>query len=441
MYDLHNKLNEYYNSELRLKEAERNKLREYKRLNVERVKNGINTINSEENKSYPQPEVVEQGSIAMHTANNHPDNDYDIDVALIFPSDGVSNSALEVRKLVEKAVKKSHGNFSREPEARTNAVTVWYAEGYHVDFAIHRKSEGFWGDKIEHGGAEWTERDPRAITNWFNSSVSSLAPSGLFGVTAEKDQLRKIVRFLKRFSKSRTSWSLPGGLVISALAVECFQSDSPRDDIALYQTIVRINNRLKYNTSVQNPVDSSYDLTYKTQYVNEVKRFNEKLDKAIEKLSVLMDQSCSENQALKVWKWFFNSDFWLPEGSVKIVNEHSTALSQQIQLTASLHNKKHGFQLNSNIKGLLIPKKTWIKFTANTSIAPPFNVKWIVENEGDEAKEKDDLTHENKEYVATNGLITHWESTAYKGNHKLICLIEKNGIDVAKTEFVVRVKK
>lgn len=442
MYDLHKKLNEYYNSELRLKKVESDKLREYKRLNIERVKSGIDAINAEEYKSFPYPEVVEQGSIPMHTANNHPDNDYDIDVALIFPSSEVSNSALEVRKLVEKALKKNSGNFSREPEARTNAVTVWYAEGYHVDFAIHRKSSSIWGETIEHGGADWTERDPRAITTWFNDAVSSSAPYSLFGdVSVELDQLRKIVRLLKRFAKSRSSWSLPGGLVISALAVECFISDAHRDDVALYKTIVSIRDRLKYNKSVLNPVDSSHQLTYKKQYINEVTRFYEKLEKAIEKLSVLDDASCTEEQALKAWKWFFNSDFWLPASTVRVLSEQSTGLSQQIQITASLHKTKGGFRLNSNIEGILIPKKMWIKFTASTSISPPFNVRWIVENEGDEAKEKGDITHENQEYISTNGIITHWESTAYKGDHKLFCVIEKNGSEIAKTVFKVRVKK
>jgi hypothetical protein len=30
-------------------------------------------------------------------------------------------------------------------------------------------------------------------------------------------QLRRVVRWLKMFSKSRSSWKLPGGLIISAL--------------------------------------------------------------------------------------------------------------------------------------------------------------------------------------------------------------------------------
>ena len=82
MYDLNSKLSSFYNEIVRLKEADRNKLREYKKLNIDRLNSGIDSINTKENKSYPHPTVLEQGSIAMHTANRHDDNDYDIDVAI-----------------------------------------------------------------------------------------------------------------------------------------------------------------------------------------------------------------------------------------------------------------------------------------------------------------------------------------------------------------------
>ena len=445
MYDLNHKLYKFYHEKVRLTPDDRDKLREYKRLNIERLKSGIDTINEEDDKSIPYPEIIEQGSIPMHTANQHSDNDYDIDIAVIFKKDDISSSPLDARKLIEKALKKKTGNFTREPEARTNAVTIWYAEGYHIDFAIHREFEDLWGTtKYEHAGSEWSERDPRAIKDWFLNCVSNLSPSNGYGVNVESGQFRKIVRLIKRFTKSRDSWSLPGGLVISALAEECYRPDNNRDDISLVNTIKALNARLKFNKQVLNPVNSSLELTYKNKFKYEVNRLSKKLNQAEKKLDVLFKHDCSEKEANKAWKWFFNSDFWVADEVELVSNEQKQfSLASNLELSASLHKSQGGFRLNSNIPNgkMKLPKKMWLKFVAVTSIQPPFDVKWIVENEGDEAEQNEDLGHENIDYNVYNNSIMHWERTAYKGKHKMICQIIKNNNVITEKKFEVLIKK
>lgn len=445
MYNLNTKLNSFYHDKVRLTQSDRDKLREYKRLNIDRLKSGIDSINQEQNKSIPYPEIIEQGSIPMHTANQYDDNDYDIDIAVIFHKDDISSSPLEARKLVEKALKKKTGNFSREPEARTNAVTVWYAEGYHIDFAIHREYEDFWGlKKSEHAGSEWSERNPRDIKAWFLNCVANLSPSTGYGVNVESGQFRKVVRLIKKFTKSRDNWSLPGGLIISALAEECYRSDNNRDDIALVNTIKALNARLKWNKQVLNPVNNSLELTYKNKFKYEVNRLSAKLNQAEKKLEVLFKQDCSEKDANKAWKWFFNSDFWVADEEKLHVNEQRQfSLANHLELSASLHKSKQGFRLNSNIPNgkMKLPKKMWIKFIAVTSIQPPFDVKWIVENEGDEAEQSEDLGHENIDSNVYNNSIIHWERTAYKGKHRMICQILKNNSIITEKKFEVLIQK
>ena len=65
----------------------------------------------------------------MHTLNQHPDNEYDIDTGVVFAADALPTTALAARQLIADALRATGGAFSKEPEARTNAVTVWYAEG------------------------------------------------------------------------------------------------------------------------------------------------------------------------------------------------------------------------------------------------------------------------------------------------------------------------
>ena len=161
MFNYNSNLNQFYNDKVRLKDTDKTLIRDYKNKNIQRIISGINKINQEENKIFPIPSFIEQGSIAMSTTNQSEDNDYDIDVAVIFPKDSIFNNPLEARKFVAKAINKNTANFSKQAEARTNAVTVWYTEGYHVDFAIYRTFEEFYQTKYEHASTEWLDRNPK----------------------------------------------------------------------------------------------------------------------------------------------------------------------------------------------------------------------------------------------------------------------------------------
>lgn len=308
MFDFHSEIHGFYSDHVRLKREDRKLLGEYRDTNIERLKAGLSQL------EYPHPAKVRtQGSCAMATVNQHPDNEYDIDVALIFESDDLPASPYDARKRIEEAMQEGGGNFSKPPEARTNAVTVWYQEGHHVDLAIHRIAKDPFGNEIiEHAGVTWSYRDPIAITNWFIDMVETLSPSKDYGATVDRGQLRRIVQLLKMFGKSRTSssWNLPGGLIISALVSECYQCDYHRDDKALYKTMYAIESRLRSNIEVSNPVDTTQYLTYKDEYRNQVCRFQNKLEKALEWLDPLFENDCDRLTAARAWRDVFKHQYW-----------------------------------------------------------------------------------------------------------------------------------
>ena len=296
MIDLHDTMNEFYRDHVRLDSDERSKLAGYRDTNLKRLKSGLDKLGEENDTTYAYYQYYRnQGSYAMFTLNQHPDNEYDIDIAIVFKKADLPSSALKTRQRIADAFKTVSGNFSQEPEARRNAVTVWYAEGYHIDFAVYRTYEDTFGRTIiEHAGPEWTERDPMEVTNWFKNTVNQSSPSREDGATVDDLQMRRIVQWLKSFTKSRSSWNLPGGLIISVLVDECYQPDDYRDDVALYYTMVAICNRLVQNTEVDSPVSTSELLTNKENYKKQVERLQDKLDSAITKLAPVFEEDCTK---------------------------------------------------------------------------------------------------------------------------------------------------
>lgn len=461
MFNVHDKMNEYYKEHVRLNTDERNKLAGYRDTNLVRLKSGLNKLAIEHETTYASYQYYRnQGSYATHTLNQHPDNEYDIDVAIVFKKEDLPSSALKARQRIADAFKQVSGNFSKDPEARTNAVTVWYAEGYHIDFAIYRTYKDIFGNTIiEHAGPEWNERDPMDLTNWFNDAVNKSSPSKESGATVEDHQLRRIVQLLKAFAKSRSSWNLPGGLIISVLASLCYQPDYDRDDLALYNTMVAIYNRLLLSPQVWNPANPPELLTYKEEYTKQVERFRDKLDSAIKKLAPLFEDDCTTDKAMNAWNWVFDHPFWdeaveESETDERLdIDERAPVLSNTPKPLLGSTDHQHGLQwpfvkrhrvrfdayiyqgnkfmggLNSN--GRTISSNYDLKFVVKTNTRGDYQVFWQVVNTGQHAESVRGRRGEVFKSRYSNPV--HWEYSLYTGKHWIECFIVKDGVCVARS--------
>ena len=308
MFSAHDHFSRFYRKHIHLSTDNQKDLAGYRDKNVERLHKGLTKL------EYSTPcKTRNQGSYAMSTMVQHPDNDYDIDVSVIFDEQDLPSSPLQARQRVLEGVLAGGGNFSfkKPPKRRTNAVTVWYAEGYHVDLAVHRRRIDEFGNVItEHAGTGWSKRDPMDITNWFMDDVKSKSPKKENGASVDDCQMRRIIQYLKMFAKSRPSWNMPGGLLISVLVSECYRPDATSDDYALYWTMKAIQQRIYITEAVYNPVEPTLQLTYKNEYCNQVKEFGEHLKIALEWLAPLFDYDCDELKACKAWKKVFAHDYW-----------------------------------------------------------------------------------------------------------------------------------
>ena len=452
MYDISADLQIFYDADVRLGQALRSNLAAKRDLNITRLKSGLDDLAAETGVPRPHPHTWHnQGSYAMHTLNQDPgdNNDFDIDVGLIFNKDDLPSDPLKARQRVAEALAKRCTNFTQEPTAKKNAVRVAYADGYHIDFAVYRTYKDEAGvAQTEHASSSWKPRDPLVINNWFSKCVNDKSPKADpltgYAPTVKDGQFRRIVRFLKWFSRSRPSWSLPGGLIISVLAAEVYVANDSRDDRSLYDTMVAMANRLNSDTKVYNPASGS-EFTENAEIHNQVKRLKKQINISVTKLQPLLDQqNCTREKARSAWDWVFNHAFWADKETVEkaALEEDLDAaapalMAYYVTIKCELASKPNGRIYREYASGGgVLQKNVYLKFSlSSTNVPDPYLITWEVNNTGDEAEEDDALQHA----TSASHEFTHWTSTAYKGNHRMICKITKNGTVMAQATHLVRI--
>lgn len=311
MHNCSNDVLAHHNKEVTLPQAERTNMRKRRDANRDRLKKGL------KNNNKPAPrEFVTQGSYAMKTMVQDPDSDYDIDDGVYFSKEdlvgdrGAELSGLQARHMVRDAL--DDGSFKTPPEVRPNCVRAYYAAGYHVDLPVYRRVTitDAWGNETHHhelGSSEWKRSDARDVTAWFNRANVQQSPD-----TTNGRQLRRIVRQIKKYARSRQSWSgrILSGFAITALVVECYHANLNREDSALYDTMKAIRDRLNWNLVVKHPVTPNETIT-KGDDDASARFLRDRLTEAIDSLDPLFDHDCTRQKALKCWDKVFATTFFM----------------------------------------------------------------------------------------------------------------------------------
>ena len=305
MYDCAKDVRAYHNQEVTLPESEQKKMRDRRNANRSRLRRGL----AKAGKSAPI-EFVKQGSYAMKTMLRDPDNDYDIDDGVYFRKDdlvgkrGAEMTSLQARQMVCAAV--HDGKFKRAPEVRSNCVRVFYEAGYHVDLPVYRRvvTSTILGEAVHYqlaASSGWKRSDAREVSAWYEDVRDK---------SADGRQLRRINRILKKYARSRQSWraGILSGFGISVLVAECFRHRD-REDRALYDTMVAIRDRLRWNLQVAHPVTPG---DYITSGVNDARArcLRDRLTDAIDALQPLFRVECTRERALKCWDKVFATTFF-----------------------------------------------------------------------------------------------------------------------------------
>lgn len=443
MYDTSNDLEEFLNEYVILPRKKQSNLRKLSKTNISRLKEGLDEYNRENSRSYKIVEDVIQGSAAMYTVIQSEENNYDIDVAIVFNKDNIGDiTSSIIRRIVKEALCKKTQQFNTDPQIKTNCVRIYYEEGYHIDFAVFRRSFDNYSNSYiyEHAGTTWTKREVKGVEDWFNAE--NKMNSGL---------LRKIVRLIKQFCSKRSN--MPGGLILTALCSECLFYDE-RLDISFYKTMQYIVDRIHHNKSISIPVDGGRLIAERDKDKQRLDRLENELITALNHLNVLEDTSCTQNKANEAWNYFFNHDYW----NNKVLHEklnNSTELS--VRDTSSYINYKHTEQFIEDEYPVLEKYDVKLKTTVTNisgfrdmllddylkrcpRLKQGVNIRcellnrynydfdtllWKVKNEGTISKQKDMIRGQIKQrdyYIV--------EPCSFFGDHYIECYLIKNGVCV-----------
>jgi hypothetical protein len=103
----------------------------------------------------------------------------------------------------------------------------------------------------------------------------------------------------------------------------------------------------------------------------------------------------------------------------------------KVRVRATVHKARRAGRLWA-LSPRPVPKDLWLRFEAETNVAPPYDVHWQVVNTGGEAHAAGDLRGGFYSGNGTYGSI-RWESTRYRGRHWLEAFVVKDGICVARS--------
>lgn len=448
MYDCSTEFNKFYRNEVVLPEIEQNELREKRRLNIKRLKDGLTEYNQEKKKDYKVAEDRIQGSMAMHTIVQNDKNDYDIDVGIVFESDNLNGlGPLATRNIVADALERKTKQFADTPDVKTSCVRLKYAtKGYHVDFAVfkrYKENDDNQEYTYEHSGTEWSVRNLKGIEEWFNSAIKE-----------KGTDLRKIVRLSKMFCKSHDSWkNMPSGLVQTVICDEKFASSYSRIDELFYYTMQAIVEKISNSTDVAAPVDNGRALVTRDADRNKMNNWKNRLESKLKELDVLFQNDCTYDKAVSAWNTFFNHSYWADLENKNITKSFSECqvarfndteqfiedmypVYEQYDVTIDCKVEGKGFSLMPISEYLeryaptlkrAIPHNFSVKSKVKYTNCPSYDkILWKVLNVGPEAERRNDIRGQIQE---RGNEIT--ENSKFLGPHYIECYLIKQGVCVA----------
>jgi hypothetical protein len=185
-----------FNKTITLNDSKRKSLKKSRKS----LRNKIRKYFDEEKKDETKPKFTGQGSFVVDTIVEpiplvvEEDGEektllfYDVDDGVYFIGEKKDRKTVQTyHTWIKDAVT---GHTSTPPIDKNTCVRVKFSDGHHIDLPIYYKEENGIPE-LAHKAKGWIESDPKAFQEWFEGKIDG------------KEQLRRIVRFLKAWSEYR----------------------------------------------------------------------------------------------------------------------------------------------------------------------------------------------------------------------------------------------
>jgi hypothetical protein len=243
---------EAFHEEIKLGRFEENQiLREKRDIIKNKLRSELSRVFKKYGEKCPTFFFRDQGSYEIGTGIKPLNCDYDIDQGLYFM---VDTSDYPDPVVLKRRVHEALDGHTKEVRIRQSCVTVFYQkEGepiYHVDIAVYSDGEmnADRSDRLAKGKEHSTEE----YRFWEVSNPQGLSDTifARFEEGSDRDQFRRIVRYLKRWKDenfSKDGNNAPRGIGLTIMTYDCLQPtysndfDHHADDLEALRMLVRAN--------------------------------------------------------------------------------------------------------------------------------------------------------------------------------------------------------
>lgn len=256
-----------------------------------------------------------QGSYAMDTGVMPLDENYDIDVGIVFDMDRTEYTALEIKKEVFCALNK--GN--RSVEIKYPCVRVNYMKDgkvdFHVDLAIYCKEDDeYYIAKGKTNSDEdkilWEDSAPKKLIDWVYERFSG----------DDRKQFLRVISYLKRWRDLKLDHSNLPSIALTVFAGEyfapnhdVFNDNKPRDLLALKDLAEKMKNKLDMGIfDINLPVSPHTSLVSKLTELQK-ENLQDKLECLITVLNEVHQTETDTHKACKKLAKQFGDDFPVPD--------------------------------------------------------------------------------------------------------------------------------
>lgn len=312
MADIHKYFLEFHDT-IKLSNIEENKILQEKRDML------IGNLKEKLPDDVPSFSQFNQGSYAMNTGVNPKDNDFDIDVGIVFECTRSKFTPVELKKKIRDALVYAN----RQVQIRRSCVTVQYVKNgencYHVDLAVYVKREedsllDLAKGKEFSGESEiyWELSDPKGL-------ISRIQNGSTYCSEAKHTaQMRRCIRYMKFWRDNKLPCGKPVSIALTCAAQQWFSPKEDRlgkdDDLdAMFNLASQIHTFVGLNGNISLPVQPYANLLDKLTE----SQLNDFLDRLEELKNALGDARAEDDpvEACKKLMKQFGACFPVPEKS------------------------------------------------------------------------------------------------------------------------------